>query len=265
MNAKASAVAVKTRPIEQLENNAKDASLIERLAAQLSPGELDALKYRLSVAAIQKMGEGAQGNFDLGADTAAAADLLQSLVNIQPYRDRIPTYGLAYRGRPNFMTDDLLKALQQESSRFRASAKRQLDQYISQIHTDNSSTVCEQLAASEELLALVRQQAGPALRSYITSYLYYDTPGQYSQPHVDNAFTSITVMVGLAQENAQNPANQQSSSVIFWPHSPRLDYRLQPGELSIFFGASVLHGRTRVASGESVRSLLMSFRPDLSQ
>ena len=119
-------------------------------------------------------------------------------------------------------------------------------------------------AASEPLLQFVNRCAGPSLRSYVTSYIYYDKLGQRSKPHVDNAFIGITVMVGLRQQNKQDANKILSSSIIFWPESSRLEYRLKPGEISVFFGACVLHGRTYIAPGESVQSLLMSFRPDLS-
>jgi hypothetical protein len=182
------------------------------------------------------------------------------LLRIQPFSVRVPSYGIAYRGRPDFITDSLLAALRAEALSLRAEARLNFNQFISRVDTPDNSTVCEQLAASDDLYQLVSQYAGPCYKSYVTSYIYYDASGHCSRPHVDNAFTGITAMMGLRNDHF-NGAIQTSASIVYWPDKSPMTYRLQPGELIIFFGVCSLHGRTPVADGEIIHSLLMSFRP----
>lgn len=228
-----------------------------RFARQLEPGERDDLKFRLALESADEL----ENDFDVGNGPARNErffELLRTLAAIQPFHELVPPYGIAYRGRPRFMTDALLDDLRDEAVRQRPEARLNFEQYITRIETRDDSTVCEKLAASDELLRFVTEHAGPCLPSYVTSYIYYDGAGQCSKPHVDNAFTALTVMIGLRHDCTSAPS---SASVVYWPDRPRLDYRLQPGELAIFFGLSALHGRTPVVEGETVHSLLLSFRP----
>ena len=224
----------------------------------LSLDEIDALKYQLSLAAVETL----ENRFEINQSESVRRSFFNILRNIhliQPFRDRVPPYGIAYRGHPDFLTNDLLKKLQDESSIFRPYAVKNFGQFIYQLDTPDSSTVGEKLEGSQELLKFVTQHAGPCLPSYISSYIYYDIEGECSAPHVDNAFTGITVMIGLRHES--EIYNKSSASVSYWPDFPRLDYQLKPGEISIFYGVSVLHGRTPVLAGELVHSMLLSFRP----
>jgi len=234
-------------------------SVIKKLAKSLTPNELDVLKYKMSVSAVRSIAK--RPNID-GISDHKFSGILDCLRSIQPYSQRIPRYGLAYLGRPNFVTDEVLKKLNEESDIFRCDAKLNLNQYLAQVETDDNQTYCEKIAASKELRELVQGHAGPSLPSFVTSYIYYDEPQQFSRPHVDNAFTSITAMMCLSQKSSA-PDSETSSSFIYWPDSKRFNYRLKPGEVSIFFGASVLHGRTMVSSDEKTKLLLISFRPDV--
>jgi hypothetical protein len=116
------------------------------------------------------------------------------------------------------------------------------------------------LANSEDLLELVEKYSGKVLPSFMTSFVYYDEEGRSSPPHVDNAFTAITVMLMLKHE-VPTYVIQKSRSVVYWSNKERFDYVLDEGEISIFFGVSALHGRTPVSHGEKVYSILFSFRP----
>ncbi|WP_156187968.1 hypothetical protein [Chromobacterium sp. LK11] len=233
-----------------------------RLSDDLSEGEVDALKYTLSLLSVKELFNG----FEIGTEREALNrfyEPLRLLATIQPFSERVPPYGIVYRGRPDFMTDALLDSLKEESDACRVLAVPatlgESSQYIYQPISEDNITIAEQLAASDVMLALVQQYAGAALPSFMTSYIYYDCAGQSSPPHVDNAFTAITVMLGLRHECERGTF--ASRSVVYWPDQSRLDYQLKPGELSIFFGVSTLHGRTPVDHGEKVQSLLLSFRP----
>lgn len=239
-------------------NATERACLIRSFARQLNDNEIDALKYRISLEAAKIISD--EGVIDQ-KNTARFNLLLESLVEIHSYKDRIPEYGLAYKGRPNFMSERFLDKLLLESEQFQPNSYKNLDQYIYQVETPKGNTYAEKLATSEELYQLVTKYAGASLQSFVTNYLYYNKKGQHSRPHVDNAFTSITAMVGLKQTSKVGNKCNLSSSFIYWPNKPRFNYQLKPGEIAIFFGAAVLHGRTKIGESEETSSLLISFRP----
>lgn len=243
--------------------NAINLDSLVKFSKSLNENEIDNLKYKLFLLAIDELNK-SEKTWDLllldeGSDLNT---ILKSLVQIQPYNSRIKDFGLAYKGRPTFMTDDLLYALIKESEEYKLKAKANFNQYIYQVETENNEYVCETFANSSDLLDLVTSHAGPVIPSFITSYIYYFNEGNDSKPHVDNAFTSITVMVGLKHEFPDRTINS-SSSFIYWANKKPLHYRLLPGEIAIFFGCTVIHGRTPVKKDESINSLLISFRPRL--
>jgi len=236
--------------------------LLELFSETLTDNERDNLKYRLSLCAIKELEKSNYSKTQYNIHTKLRVNnILSSLISIQPYRDRIPEYGMVYRGRPEFISDETLNELIMESERFRPYARLNNKQYLYQVETPNNVSFSEVLSESKELHELVCKYAGPVLNSYITSYIYYDKKGHCSRAHVDNAFTSITVMLGLKQQLKPGYRQKLSSSFIYWPNKKPLEYRLFPGEISIFFGACVLHGRSRLDEGEATSSLLMSFRP----
>lgn len=237
------------------------AGKVREFAARLTPGERDALKFRFGAASAARLDD----DFDISLDAARRQQffhLLRCTLATQAFCQGVPPYGIAYRGRPALMTAALLHDLRDEACRFRSLARENYEQFIATIDTPAEDTLCERLAGSAPLLRLVCSHAGPCIPSFISSYIYYDAAGQCSKPHVDNAFTAVTVMIGLRHDwQGGAPA---SASVAYWPGLPALPYRLAPGELAVFFGSGVLHGRTPVAAGETVHSLLLSFRPALA-
>ncbi|HEX8614126.1 MAG TPA: hypothetical protein VF800_22850 [Telluria sp.] len=246
-------------------NAPAEASLRAKLLAfsqRLSPGERDCLKFRLSLASTARLDR----DFDISGDPQRRLeffDLLRYTLAIQPFHRRVPKYGIAYLGRPQFMTDELVQGLRDEARQFRCYARENYDQFIATIDTPAEDALCERLASSEQMLRLVTRHAGACVPSYITSYIYYDAPGHCSKPHVDNAFTSLTVMIGLRHDH-DDAATPGSASIVYWQDSAPMAYRLAPGELAVFFGSSVLHGRSPVGPHETVHSLLLSFRPVLA-
>lgn len=235
-----------------------------KFSLSLDENERDNLKYKLFLLAMNEYNNQEVKNDEIFiSGNTNISKLLECLVKIQPYSNRIKDYGLAYKGRPSFMTDEVLNSLIIESEKFKSQARPNFNQHIYQVETLNDSTKSETFANSKDLLDLVNASAGFVSPSYITSYIYYLNEGDDSKPHVDNAFTSITVMVGLKHDYPKGLQNNRSSSFIFWPNKKPLYYQLQPGEIAIFYGSSVIHGRTPIGKEESINSLLVSFRPKL--
>lgn len=232
---------------------------MQAFSGSLDAGERDCLKFRLSLASAARL----DGHFEISADPVRRRqffDLLRLTLATQPFHRRVPRHGIAYLARPAFMTDALLAGLRDEATAMRPSARANHEQFIVTVDTPREDTLCERLASSRLLLELVTRHAGPCEASHISSYIYYDQAGQCSKPHVDNAFTALTAMIGLRHDH-DRPLASASASIAYWPDCAPLAYRLAPGEIAVFFGSGVLHGRTPVAENETVHSLLLSFRP----
>ncbi|MCH5716677.1 hypothetical protein [Niabella hibiscisoli] len=184
------------------------------IADQLNDDERDVFKYKISKLCVEQL----VNNFDIDSNPTEVERLntaLECLSIIHPYSHRIPEYGLAYKGRPDFMTDELLSKLQQEATKFREEAVINLEQFITCAETLDKSSVAETLEDMQELNDLVEKHAGKCLPSFISNYIYYDEIGHCSKPHVDNGFTAVTVMIALKHESNCN--NLSSSSVAYWP------------------------------------------------
>jgi len=225
----------------------------------LSEAERDQLKFAFSKVAVESL----DGTFDYPAEPARRTALdksLNLLRLIQPYSDRLPGDGAAYFGRPAFMTDEILDALSRESVAMRPLASRLFDQMIVRVDNPTDTALCERFASSEDLFGLVTEHAGACSRSFVTSYIYYDVAGDCSQPHVDNAFTALTAMVSLKTPPGFRPP-RSSATRLYFPGGKAVDYHLEPGQILLFPGCCILHGRTPVSEGEAVSSLLTSFRP----
>ncbi len=242
--------------------SALNLDLLVKFSHSLNENELDNLKYKLFLLVMSEISNQKENIDDIfNAENSNVNPILKSLVKIQPYSNRIKEYGLAYKGRPSFMTDELVNALIKESDNFRSQSRPNFNQHIYQVETPNESTLSETFANSKDLLDLVTKSAGSVIPSFITSYIYYFNEGDDSKPHVDNAFTSVTVMVGLRHDYPEELRDDTSYSFIYWANRKPFYYRLLPGEMAIFFGSSVIHGRTPLKKRESINSLLVSFRP----
>ena len=229
--------------------------------SNLNFAEMDALKHALSLVSVAEL----EDTFNIPRNPEKLKlfnSSLQNIIDMQPFKARVPPFGILYRGRPDFMTDQLLAELKKESGQFKSSAwpiyPNDHTQYLYRPDTADSSTVAEQLGASAEVHKLVEKYAGKVLKSYITNYIYYYKEGHCSTPHVDNVFTSVTAMIGVEHDFSNS---RHSKSVCYWPHLGRYDYQLAPGEISIFFGVCTLHGRTPLVEDENITSLLLSYRP----
>src|SRR4051812_1192742 len=95
---------------------------LRRFNADLNEAEQANFKLLLGLAA-GGLAPGLQRPLDEAA--AAAFDTVSdTLSKLQPYSKRISHNGIAYRGRPEFMTTELLEALQTEAQDLRPSAIR---------------------------------------------------------------------------------------------------------------------------------------------
>jgi hypothetical protein len=167
-----------------------------------------------------------------------------------------PTTGVYYHGRPGWMTDDLLVALQSEAAVQRPDARLIKRQFHVAAGPCGSG-----LARSPEMLGLIARHAVPAIADGPANYLYYERPGDGIDPHVDTHEFDLNTLVLLAH----SWQSEQASRLVLFPHGPerRLEFPLAPGELVLFRATGVIHARSGVAEGETVCNLGIGYQPQV--
>ena len=189
-----------------------------------------------------------------GLNAVAFDTVSDTLARVQPYSGRISRNGVAYHGRPEIMTDELLTALQSEARALRPpSATRSDADFLG-----GKAPVASELAASSKLSSFVREHAGPVEPTGIANYIYYDEPGQRTEPHVDTDLFALNALVMLEHEYVTEP---QAALVLFPPYSEPERFELAPGEVIIMFAASSVHGREHIQRGERISIVTFGFRP----
>lgn len=189
---------------------------------------------------------------DIAAATAFDA-ISDTLATLQPYSNRISYNGLAYRGRPNFMTDEKLFALQEEARTIRPSARRFDEHFLG-----CDAPIANQFALSRTLSSFVRTHAGDVKPTGIASFLYCDEDGQGIDAHIDTDIFSLNVLLMLSHRYTHEP---RSALVLLPPHRPPERIELEPGEIVIMFAGSIAHGRERMQPREAVSILTFGFHP----
>jgi hypothetical protein len=189
-------------------------------------------------------------------NTVRALDTVtEALSKLQPYSNRISKNGIAYKGRPSLMTDELLKDLQEEAISVRADATRFDEHFLG-----CGAPIANKLAVSDQLVDFVQLHAGDVKPTGVASFLFYDEEGQGIDPHIDTDIFSLNVILMLSHEECQNK-NHDSALYVFPPgeNPERID--LKPGDMVIMFAGSIAHGRQRMKKGESVSILTFGFHP----
>ena len=184
---------------------------------------------------------------------AAFATVGETLARLQPYSARISPNGIAYRGRPAFMTDEVLDSLVQEAAELRPRAFPYEEHFLG-----TGAPIANRLAVSQELCALVKAHAGDVQPTGVASFLYYDAPGQGIEPHIDTDIFSLNVILMLKHVGGDA---DRSCLVVFPPAGDPERLDLVPGEMVIMFAGSITHGREFVKPDEEVGILTFGFHP----
>lgn len=222
-----------------------------RFNAGLNEAEQANFKLLLGLAA-----GGMTPDFERPSDQSSARSfdaVSNTLARLQPYSSRMTDGGVAYYGRPPFMTDELLSALQEEASSLRPEAIRSDEHFLG-----CGAPIANRLALSADLLDHVQAHAGTVEATGVASFLYYDEEGQGIEPHIDTDIFSLNVLLMLHHEHQIDPP---SSLVVFPPNESARRYHLTPGEMLILFAGSIAHGREKMKRGESVGILTFGFQP----
>lgn len=188
------------------------------------------------------------------AGIAKALDTVtDTLATLQPYSNRIARNGIAYRGRPPLMSDELLASLQNEAHSIRPAVRRFDEHFLG-----CGAPIANRLAVSDELTTLVQAHAGEVKPTGVASFLYYDEENQGIDPHIDTDIFSLNVLLMLSHRRVSEPA---SALVVFPPRGEPERINLVPGEMVIMFAGSITHGRERMQRGEAVSILTFGFHP----
>jgi hypothetical protein len=220
------------------------------LAATMTAEERACLKILLGAAAAELMRSGRLGEGTFETTTLSA--IVAAVSRLQPHRDRVPANGVVYRGRPDFVSDELLQALRTEANTLRPTAVRFHDHLVV-----SGARGARDVAFSPALAALLRTHAGPAVPTTKANYLYYDEPGLGIEPHVDNEEFSLNAIMMLRHEHVSAP----SALVLFPLDAPPEKMYLEPGEMVVMFADSIVHARERVGVGEKVSIVAFGFAP----
>lgn len=191
-----------------------------------------------------------------GLNAVAFDTVSDTLARLEPYSGQISRNGVAYRGRPEIMTDELLTALQTEARAFRPPSAARSDAVF--LGCGGGAPIASELAVSSKLSSFVREHAGPVEPTGIANFIYYDEPGQRTDPHVDTDLFALNALVMLEHEYVTEP---QAGLVLFPPHSEPERFELVPGEVIIMFAASIDHGREHIQPGERISIVCFGFQP----
>ncbi|MDB5141175.1 MAG: hypothetical protein JWR12_3091 [Mucilaginibacter sp.] len=179
----------------------------------------------------------------------------ETLSKLQPYSGRISKNGVAYIGRPDFMTNELLSSLQDEARSVRPFATKFDEHFLGR-----GAPIANELSTSKMLLNFVLSHTGEVKSTGVASFLFYDEEGQGIDPHIDTDIFSLNVILMLSHEDQNNP-NHNSALFVFPPGEKPERIDLNPGDMVIMFAGSIAHGRQRMKKSESVSILTFGFHP----
>jgi hypothetical protein len=217
---------------------------LDAVAGALNDAELDNYKLLLGIAAG---GLAQHGHLpEKGPKFEAFETVLRCLARIQPT-------GVLWRGRPDFMTDELLSRLQTEAIDSRKTAIKH-DRYM----LGCGGQLADELSTSVALKEFVNKFAPEVRPTGIASYLFYDKEGLGLNPHIDTEIFTLNAIIMLAQEYVTSPP----SHLLLYPvDKPMQRVLLSPGEMLLLYAGGTVHAREDVKAGESVHLLTIGFQP----
>ena len=211
------------------------------LAAAAAPGEVAHLRTLLSLAAGQLAPVDRALTRAPAPPLAVICELLHSLFQGK----------LLWRGYPPFLDGQQLHELQREAMEQRVQSQRNNACWLSV-----PGELGERLASSPELLQLVTSWGGQCTAGR-PMYTYYLESGDHLAFHLDEpdaAISAILMLTHLASSSGPN-----SRLLVLDERGEAQDVDLKPGELLIFNGSTLLHGRESIRDGEEIHLLVFTF------
>jgi|AGTN01.1.fsa_nt_gi hypothetical protein len=160
-----------------------------------------------------------------------------------------------WRGRPPFLTEELMAELRRESREARRRARRN-DQYWMEF----GGPVARAVAQHPELTVLLGER-GVAMEPAGCMYVYYMQPGDRVDPHVDEYEHSLNGILMIEHEHQLAP----SHLLLFHPGKPAERVLLTSGEMVVIDGGGLVHAREPIQEGETISLLTLGFKPRTNQ
>jgi hypothetical protein len=159
---------------------------------------------------------------------------------------RLAPAGLAYVGRPDFVDDQLLRALRSEAMAQEALAHRTGPQELAP-----GASVATKLSSDPRLVSHVADLLGQRVQpTGISSYLYYNRDGDHLYPHVDTEIFAVNCIIML--EHSAIMRDMASSLIVFSPGGQLERVPLEIGEMAVLRASGTVHGREAVKGEERV-------------
>lgn len=168
---------------------------------------------------------------------------------------RLQSDTVLYLGRPEFLTDELVRALQEEAQESRAGA--------SVIHhwcTADLGRAAYGFIESDGLRTLVSRLAGRVAPTGYGKYVYCDEEVSGGGVHLHTQPFAVNVELKLAHEH---PAGDPGQLVLWPPHSDKQRFEVWPGEMVLWFNGGVPHTREDPRPGEKMTAVSVFFEPTL--
>ncbi|MET9426202.1 MULTISPECIES: hypothetical protein [unclassified Streptomyces] len=219
------------------------------LHERLTPAEQANLKLILGLSAGRLV---AATEAEAAPGRAAVTDALEMLC---PYDVPDPR-GVQYRGRPAFLTDELLASLIEESDHVGRTAVPYDEHYLGY-----GGPLASRVATSRELADLVATVVPKAVATGVASYLYYRDAGQGIIPHIDTDIFSLNVLMMLAHDIPEGTP-EPSALHMHYADGSKERFQLEPGEVVIFLAGTQAHSRTPIRQDERVSILTFGFMPE---
>lgn len=217
---------------------------LNRLSENLDYAELDNYKLLLGMAAG---GLAPRGHLPVDPCKIEAFNaVLKCLSKIQPT-------GILWHGRPDFITDKLLKDLQKESTEIRKIAEAQERYFLG-----CGGKLANKLATSDHLVNMVQEYAPQMIPTGIASYLFYDKIGCGLDPHIDTEIFTLNMILMLKHEYDIKPA---SRLWIYPVNEEPKQFQLLPGECLLLYAGGMVHSRDDIKDGENISLLTIGFSP----
>ncbi|HXM58268.1 MAG TPA: class I adenylate-forming enzyme family protein [Candidatus Dormibacteraeota bacterium] len=168
---------------------------------------------------------------------------------------RLQSDTVLYLGRPEFLTDELLRALQDEAVESRSEAL-----VIHHWCVADLGPAALRFVESEGLRTLVSRLAGPTAPTGHGKYVYCDEDLSGVGVHLHTQPFAVNVELKLAHEH---PAGEPGQLVLWPPYAEQQRFEVWPGEMVLWFNGGVPHTREEPSPGEKMTAVSVFFEPTL--
>ncbi len=187
-------------------------------------------------------------------DAQLLGELSDALLGQLPSRLQLGDGGYLWRGRPPFVSDCELGALQRDAAEKRVDAIR-----ASRHRLFEGAGASRIFGASAGFLGFVRDllPVGMSVEPTSSFYHYYENVEDRVEPHLDTADFALSCLLLLQHRHDGNPG---SRFYLCQPGQGPTEIGLREGDAIVFYSGSVVHARSAPRPGESVVTASWGFR-----